>query len=59
MYRAHEYGQAYVDEGLQAYEERFKAACLRTCEQIAKQLQVVASRRTGRMNHVLSRESDL
>ena len=36
-YRLLRYGQAYVDEGMQAYEERFKAARLRTCKQIAKE----------------------
>lgn len=37
VYRLLHYGQAYVDEGMQAYEERFKAARLRTCKQIAKE----------------------
>ena len=37
IYRLLRWGQAYVDQGLQAYEERFKAARLRTCKQIAKQ----------------------
>lgn len=37
VYRLLRYGQAYVDEGMQAYEERFKAARLRTCKQIAKE----------------------
>ncbi len=37
VYRLLRYGQAYVDEGMQAYEERFKAARLRTCRQIAKE----------------------
>jgi transposase len=36
VYRLLRYGQAYVDEGIQAYEARFKAARLRTCKQIAK-----------------------
>lgn len=37
VYRLLRYGQAYVDEGMQAYEDRFKAARIRTCKQIAKQ----------------------
>lgn len=37
VYRLLRHGQAYVDEGMQAYEERFKAARLRTCKQIAKE----------------------
>lgn len=37
VYRLLRYGQDYVDEGMQAYEERFKAARLRTCKQIAKE----------------------
>lgn len=37
IYRLLQYGQAYLDEGVQAYEERFKAARLRTCRQIAKE----------------------
>jgi transposase len=37
VYRLLRYGQAYVDEGMQAYEDRFKAARLRTCKQIAKE----------------------
>ena len=37
VYRLLRYGQAYVDEGMQAYEERFKAARIRTCKQIAKE----------------------
>lgn len=36
VYRLLRYGQAYVDEGMQGYEERFKAARIRTCKQIAK-----------------------
>jgi transposase len=38
VYRMLRYGTAYVDEGAQVYEERFQAARLRTCQQIAKQL---------------------
>jgi transposase len=38
VYRLLRYGQAYVDEGMQAYERRFTAARLRTCKQIAKDL---------------------
>lgn len=37
VYRVLRYGQAYVDEGMHAYEERFKAARIRTCKQIAKE----------------------
>lgn len=37
IYRALYWGQAYIDKGLQAYEERFKDARLRACKQIAKQ----------------------
>ncbi|MCK5805607.1 MAG: IS110 family transposase [Lentisphaeria bacterium] len=37
VYRLLRHGQAYLDEGMQAYEERFKAARLRTCKQIAKE----------------------
>lgn len=37
VFRLLRYGQAYVDEGMQAYEERFKAARIRTCKQIAKE----------------------
>lgn len=37
VYRLLRYGQAYVDEGMQAYEARFKAARLRTCKEIAKE----------------------
>lgn len=37
VYRLLRYGQAYLDEGMQAYEERFKAARIRTCKQIAKE----------------------
>lgn len=37
VYRLLRYGQAYVDEGMQAYEERFNAARIRTCKQIAKE----------------------
>jgi transposase len=37
VYRLLRYGQAYVDEGMQAYEDRFKAARIRTCKQIAKE----------------------
>ena len=38
VYRLLRYGQTYVDEGVQAYEAKFKAARLRTCKQIAKEL---------------------
>jgi transposase len=37
IFRLLRYGQAYVDEGIEAYEERFKAARIRTCKQIANQ----------------------
>jgi transposase len=41
VFRLLRYGQAYVDEGMQAYEERFKAARLRTCKQIAKEFGII------------------
>ena len=41
IYRLLRYGQAYVDEGMEAYEERFKAARIRTCKQIAKQFNLI------------------
>jgi len=37
IYRMLRYGMAYVDEGVQAYEQRFQAARLQLCEQIANQ----------------------
>jgi transposase len=37
IYRMLRYGTAYVDEGLQAYEQRFQTARLQMCQQIAKQ----------------------
>lgn len=37
IYRMLRYGVAYVDEGVRAYEERFQAAKLQMCEQIANQ----------------------
>jgi transposase len=37
IYRMLRYGTAYVDEGLQAYEQRFQAARLHMCQQIANQ----------------------
>jgi len=37
VYRLLRYGQAYVDQGIEAYEARFKAARIRTCRQIAKE----------------------
>ena len=37
IYRLLRYGMAYVDEGVQAYEQRFQAARLKMCEQIANQ----------------------
>jgi transposase len=37
VYRLLRYGQAYVDQGMHAYEERFKTARLRACKQIAKE----------------------
>ena len=37
IYRMLRYGMAYVDEGVQAYEQRFQAARLQMCEQIANQ----------------------
>jgi transposase len=38
IYRMLRHGMAYVDEGIQSYEERFRTARLQTCQQIAKQL---------------------
>jgi transposase len=38
IYRMLRYGTAYLDEGVEAYERRFQAARLHTCQQIAKQL---------------------
>jgi transposase len=37
IYRMLRYGAAYVDEGLQAYEQRFQTAKLHMCQQIANQ----------------------
>ena len=37
IYRMLRYGAAYVDEGLQVYEQRFQDAKLRMCKQIADQ----------------------
>lgn len=37
VYRLLRFGQTYVDEGMKAYEDRFKAARIRTCKQIAKE----------------------
>jgi transposase len=37
IYRMLRYGVAYVDEGTQAYEQRFQAARLQMCQQIANQ----------------------
>lgn len=37
VFRLMRFGQAYVDEGMNAYEERFKAARIRMCKQIAKE----------------------
>lgn len=37
IFRLLRHGQAYFDVGMQAYEERFKAARIRTCKQIAKE----------------------
>lgn len=37
IYRLLRYGQAYVDEGVQAYEKRFQAARIQMCKQIAKE----------------------
>ena len=37
IYRMLRYGMAYVDEGVQAYEQRFQAARIQMCEQIANQ----------------------
>ncbi len=37
IYRMLRYGTAYVDEGLQVYEQRFQEAKLRMCQQIANQ----------------------
>jgi hypothetical protein len=36
VYRLLRYGQAYVDEGIKAYEARFQTARLQACRQIAK-----------------------
>jgi transposase len=41
IFRLLRYGQQYVDEGMQAYEERFKAARIRTCKQIAEQFGLI------------------
>ena len=38
IYRMRRYGTAYVDEGLQAYEQRAQEAKLRVCKDIANQL---------------------
>jgi transposase len=38
IYRMLRYGTAYVDEGLQVYEQRFQEAKLRMCKDIANQL---------------------
>jgi transposase len=38
VYRMLRYGVAYFDEGVEAYEQRFQAARLHMCEQIANQL---------------------
>jgi transposase len=38
IYRMLRYGTAYVDEGLQVYEQRFQKAKLRMCKDIANQL---------------------
>jgi len=38
VYRLLRYGQEYVDEGIQAYEDRFKAARLKRLKQVAKEL---------------------
>lgn len=37
IYRMLRYGVAYVDEGLQTYEQRFQESKLRMCQQIANQ----------------------
>lgn len=37
IYRMLRYGTAYVDEGLEVYEQRFQDAKLRMCAQLAKQ----------------------
>jgi len=37
IYRLLRYGKVYVDEGVQAYEQRFQAARLRLCKDIANQ----------------------
>ncbi len=37
IYRMLRWGQLYVDEGMDAYEERFRNARLKSCEEIAKQ----------------------
>lgn len=36
IYRLLKWGQAYVDEGLEAYEARFDAVRLRACKENAK-----------------------
>jgi transposase len=38
IYRLLRHGQAYVDQGLQAYEERFRQRRMAACEQMAKSL---------------------
>lgn len=38
IYRMLRYGTAYVDEGLQVYEQRFQEAKLHMCQQVANQL---------------------
>lgn len=38
IYRLLRFGTAYVDEGLQVYEQRFQTARLQICQNIAKQL---------------------
>lgn len=37
IYRMLRYGKAYVDEGVQVYEQRFQAARLQMCKEIANQ----------------------
>jgi transposase len=37
VYRLIRHGQPYVDQGVKVYEDRFKAARLRTCQEVANQ----------------------
>ena len=37
VYRLIRHGQTYVDQGVKVYEDRFKAARLRACQDVANQ----------------------